>query len=225
MRYSGADFGITGAMGLATAGGIDKIFDKIGTPEGVTMKDLEPYGEGVSVGGIARALARRISSIDAGISGAIDRITGKVLNPHAITVFEGMNLRQHQFSWKVYPQSAEESYRMRKVLGTIRKEILPRSLIDGAQDMFLINYPNEVFITIFTENKPLIKIGRSVIQNFSINYAPQGVPAFFKGTHDPIEIEFSMDVMEVATLTRESVESLDDLPNRSDTVSDQMGSS
>jgi len=215
IRYAGTEFGISGAlaMGIGSAG--MKMIDQIGTKDGPSLDDMKKEIGGVSLGGTARALMRRVASIDAGISGAIDRLTGVALNPHNITVFEGINLRSFQFSWKVYPQSPQDSRAIQSALKQIRRLIHPENYNDeGVRDVFLLRYPHEVFATIWVEEKALIRIGRSVISDLGINYAPSGTPAFFKGTHDPVELEFSITLQEVATLTQQEIDQLDDFPGR-----------
>ena len=215
IRHAGTEFGITGAMALRGGQVINNFLNDLDTKEGPSFGELKKQIEGISIGGAARAIVRRIASIDAGVSGAIDRTTGTALNPHLISVFEGVDLRSFDFSWKVYPQTGSESQEMQRVLKQIRRLIHPTNYQDdGKRDIFLIRYPHEVFATIWVEDKPLIRIGRSVIKNLAINYSPSGTPAFFKGTHDPVEIEFGIQMQEVAAMTQEDIDKLDDYPNR-----------
>ena len=40
-----------------------------------------------------------------------------------------------------------------------------------------------------------------MVQNISVNYSPQGIPAFFKGTNQPIFIQVSIDFIETEIQT------------------------
>lgn len=230
IRHAGTEFGVLGALAFSSGRAISNVLDKIDTTYGATLEDITNKFQGASTTGLGKAILRRIASLDAGVSGAIDRSIGTALNPHLISVFEGVDLRQFQFSWRVYPQSMTESREMQKVLHEIRRLIHPQENaadIGGSKDIFQIKYPHEVYGTIWVEDKPLIRIGRSVITNLGINYSPSGVPAFFKGTHDPVEIEFSINMQEVAYLTQQDIEGFDDYPGRASTgsnLTDSQGS-
>lgn len=229
VRHAGVEFGQLGAFALDSGQALKTIMDKIDTKSGASMDDVLANFDGVTATGIGKVILRKFANLDAGVAGAVDRTTGNTLNPHLISVFEGVDLRGFNWVWNVYPQTMIESREMQKVLGEIRKLIHPTqsaSSIGGKKDIFLLDYPHEVFGTIWLENKPLIRMGRSVITNLSIDYAPSGPAAFFKGTHDPVNIQFGISMHEVAYMTQQDIDEMDDYPGRGAApLTDTMGSS
>ena len=190
VNYAGTEFGIVG-RGLQVAGEALKT--------GLELGDVLGGGAGA-----ARALLRKVATLDAGASGAIDRMTGATLNPHLTLTFEGVQLRTFQFNWKVYPQSPEESYALRNILSHLKLLMHPYK-----PDEFLLDYPFECYGQFFADGEFLYRIGRSVLKNLNIDYAPGGAPTFFKGTHAPTYITFSMDLQEVSYLTQNDLAEID----------------
>jgi len=230
IKHAGTEFGALGAFALDSGQAVQKILDEIDTKTGASFDDVMSSFDGVTGTGIGKALLRKFANLDAGLAGAIDRTTGTTLNPHLISVFEGVDLRSFNWVWNVYPQTMTESQEMQKVLGEIRKLIHPPQTgasVGGKKDIFLLDYPHEVFGTIWVEDKPLIRMGRSVITNLSIDYAPSGPAAFFKGTHDPVNIQFGISMQEVTYMTEQDIDEMDDYPGRADAaanLTDSQGS-
>lgn len=155
---------------------------------------------GDSLGGAYSTLKEKLRGIaGAGGAAAAEKLFGTAANPHLTQVFDGVGLKNYTFSWNVYPQTPDESERLRRVLSQIKMVMHPLKANE-----FMLEYPFECYASFYISNKFLFEVGRSVISGLSINYAPQGA-SFFKGTHAPTNIQFSLNLTEVAALTANDI--------------------
>ena len=51
---------------------------------------------------------------------------GTAINPQATLSFEGVNLRSFSFDWTLYPESKEEALSIKKIIRSIKRNILPK---------------------------------------------------------------------------------------------------
>lgn len=148
---------------------------------------------------VAKAVLRNATNVSAGVGSAVDRLTGNVLNPHLISTFRGVQLRQFQFNWRFMPESATESNKIKQAIDTIRYAMHP-----DKTDELVLQMPFECYVSFHREQaaKYLFPIARSVVTKFTVDYAPSGTPAFFEGTHAPVDMTLSIGIQEVAYLTK-----------------------
>lgn len=149
---------------------------------------------------ILRALVRNIS--DAG-SRAIDIATGgTALNPFQGLFFDGPELRNHNFSFKLSPNSAKESDTLKKIIAKFKERMLPE------RDGLLFKYPDSCIIELSTRTltrEPIYTMYRSMLKSMSVNYAPNNVPAFFKDGFSPVEVALDLQFGEIVAITRNDI--------------------
>lgn len=149
---------------------------------------------------ILRALVRNIS--DAG-SRAIDISTGgTALNPFQGLFFDGPDLRNHNFSFKLSPNSAPESAELKKIIAKFKERMLPE------RDGLLFKYPDSCIIELSTRTStsgPIYTMYRSMLKSMSVNYAPNNVPAFFKDGFSPVEVALDLQFGEIVAITRNDI--------------------
>lgn len=127
--------------------------------------------------------------------------TGLVRNPHMTTIFDGVKLREFQFTWKLSPKTPDEADEMGRMINDIKRYMHPELRYAG----FAYDYPYlaEVnFVGGTTTNTTLPSVGKSFISAISINNLTQGVPAFYNDGR-PVTIELSMSLNEVNVKTRQ----------------------
>jgi len=127
--------------------------------------------------------------------------TGMVRNPHMTTIFDGVKLREFQFTWKLSPKTPEEADEMSRMITEIKKYMHPEIKYAG----FAYDYPYlaEVnFIGGSTTNTTLPSVGKSFISALSVNNLTSGVPAFYTDGR-PVTIELSLQLNEVNVKTRQ----------------------
>jgi hypothetical protein len=142
-----------------------------------------------------------MKTINSELGYASDYITGTALNPYQALFFEGPELRNHNFSFKLSPNSAQESRILRDIINTFKTRMLPE------RTGFLYKYPDSCLIELSTrQGQGLYTMYRSVLKSVNINYAPNNVPVFFKNGYDPVEVNLDLSFAEVLPVTRTEVE-------------------
>lgn len=149
-------------------------------------------------------------------SKAADIVTGTALNPYQSLFFEGPELRTHDFSFRLSPNSESESYRLRNIINIFRKRMLPE------KDLLVYRYPDSCFIelTVRGNSMSLYTIYRSYLKSIAVNYAPSNTPAFFKNGYDPVEVALDLSFSEINPVTRNDVDTAvaNDLINKQGAV-------
>lgn len=117
-----------------------------------------------------------------GVGKAIDLVTGQTINPRETLSFEGVNLRTHQFSWELYPNSQADSERIKNIVQTIKRKSLPEvTNLMGIPKAFL-KYPSIVDIYLLgVKSDHFIKYKSSMITEFTVDYGAGGGVAIMKG--------------------------------------------
>lgn len=146
---------------------------------------------------ISKAIMMRSASTLSGTLGSAFGLSlGAVPNPHVAVNFNNVKLRTFSFNWKFSPNSAEESAELVSIIQTLQRRSLPE------KDGVLLKYPSQCKIefrpTPFNE---LFKFKPCVIDAININYAPTGIPSFFRGTQLPTEIDLGLSLQEIQIRT------------------------
>jgi len=132
-----------------------------------------------------------------GFEGVAEAGLGVAVNPNVAAVFKGVNLREHSFKWKFYPRNKEESNQIQKIIGLLRKSMLPE-VTSGVSIIF--NYPSVFKLNIFPEDNPyLYKFKTCFLESMEANYAPSG-PSFHRNGA-PAEISLSLQFQEIVVFT------------------------
>jgi hypothetical protein len=184
--------------------------------------NIDPKGMGVVTGGLAdigtnifrgagegagkqlEALAYSAAVQAIGDFGdVIGQFGGAVPNPHLQAIFNGVQMRTHSFQWTFSPRNAVESRELQQIIYELKKYSLPAFSNLGTA---ALQYPPLVDIELYPwmndgDEYQLIRFKPCLVQNISVNYSPQGLPAFFKGTKQPTFIQISIDFMETEIQT------------------------
>lgn len=143
---------------------------------------------------------RAIGALGQEVRGTIDTIRGSVPNPHVGLVFNGVNLRQYNFSWRFSPNNSEESYNIHEILKTLKAQSLPMRSPSG----FYLEYPSLVrfkFGGVPFENYGVV-FKNCLIDGVNIDYAPNGTHSFFRGTSLPTDYTLTISLKETAIHVR-----------------------
>lgn len=125
---------------------------------------------------------------------------GIVRNPHTTTIFEGVNIRSHNFTFKLSPKSKNEGESLLGIVELIKARMLPEVEFGG----FALNYPYLVKLD-FVGARNVTRVERSFISGFQPNFSASGFAAFFNdGT--PIDVTLTLGLQELDILTREDIE-------------------
>jgi len=144
-------------MGEAFKGlmsGSKEAFDTIG---GVNSGDVAAYFAGQAVG-----------------KNVFTRATGKVMNPNLELLFTGPNLRSFAYSFRFTPREDAEARMVRSIIKMFKKAMAPRrkggKLFLESPHVFKLKY----YFKGGQEHPFLNKIKTCALQNFTVQYAPDG---------------------------------------------------
>lgn len=127
-----------------------------------------------------------------------------VFNPSMSNIFEGVEPRSFNFSWRVYPESRDEAQGYMDLINTIKYRILPPEA--GNFGPFkIVRYPDVVDVFIFGGGEVIFPVITSVVTNFSVDYGASGTPTFFDD-NKPTSIQFTLSIREAHSLTRKDFE-------------------
>ena len=193
----GANYG-TFDMG-SLKGGIDFAKRALGGDINVTKDDVYAAGL-ISTDKMSKASGldiRRKSAVAAGVA----------VNPYTRQTFEGVNIRQFSFSFKMVAESAFESNMARNIERTFRKFLYPKRMGEIA-----LTYPPLFHISFYSEGRineymPVIKPAYLTGMEASFN---ETANTMFKDTGAPIEVALSLTFTEERALVRQDLYSTDD---------------
>ena len=158
-------------------------------------------------GGEGSAIMKMVGEVAALTPGISDSNLGKfsqsnlgiVRNPHLTTIFEGVALKQYQFTWRISPKSEKEAQSMNSMLEYIKAFMHPEIIGEG----FALDYPYLATVEFVTGSSRinLPNVSDSFITGLNIDSMGGGTPAFYRdGT--PVITEISMTFQEIDIKTR-----------------------
>lgn len=158
-------------------------------------------------GAALKAVSGVASTLGLGsVQGAISALSGTAINPMETAVLQGIPLRSHTFSWKLAPRNREEDEMLSNIIMTIKKEMSPSLGGLGEDGNFQFRYPKVIHAHYEgSTSANQVKFKPMVIQNFTTDYAADGV-AFFKDTGNPVSYNLQMQCLEIDIITREDFE-------------------
>ena len=149
----------------------------------------------------------------------MEQQTGSVMNPYMVAAYKGpTDMREHKFSFKMLPQSEEESKTCAKIVNEFKKAMLPshRGGDNVTAPSMLFGYPNQFLIDYFINGEklkhsadnpnPMFNIGKSVLTACDLNYTTQDVPLFFDDRQFPVSIDMALSFMEIGVMYREKID-------------------
>tara|TARA_B100000287_G_scaffold407479_1_gene432947 strand:+ start:566 stop:1612 length:1047 start_codon:yes stop_codon:yes gene_type:complete len=135
---------------------------------------------------------------------------GQAVNPHRVVLFQGVQFREHQFSYRLSPKNADETNIITSMIQGLKFYMLPRYGGEGTGKFLgraFLDYP-QIFQIKFKNDTHLFKMLPSVLKSINVQYHPMGYPAYIRTEDDvaPVEIEIQMTFQEIQMFTKEAVE-------------------
>ena len=146
----------------------------------------------------------------------MERTTGVVINPYMVAAYKGpTDMRTHDFTFKMMPQSVAESKTCGKIVQAFKKAMLPSH--SGGENTtapsMLFGYPDEFTIDYYVDGRPLkgnpvtmFNVGRSVLTACDLDYTTQDVPLFFDNSQYPVSISMALSFQEIGVMYREKID-------------------
>jgi len=199
IKYKDTELGAVGAVvsSYATGG----LAGMVGTAiSGTLIKDLRDM---FSAG--AASLGDKAGANPQQSRAAASLASGRVDNPNLALLFQGVPLREHEFSWKFIPENAGESNQLMSIIRKLKSGALPSRELSGN---YALTYPKVAFCflkgptndSVLTFNKQGM-----FITDIQVNYQGGSHAAFFQGTNNPVEIELKIKFRERGIVTSEDI--------------------
>lgn len=192
MQVTEKQLGVAGLLnevvGTALEGG--------GTKDSFQKAGEQLRGE-ITKPGTAYYVGRTLAGLSDSLGAAVDLATGVALNPFQAMVFQGVNLRSHQFTYRFSPNSKQESETLRKIIMEFKRRMHP------TKDGLILQFPDVCDIKFGNKESPYFFKEACFLDSMTVNYAPAGQPAFFAGTNQPVEIEVSLSFKETVPIMRD----------------------
>lgn len=150
------------------------------------------------------AVLKGIGSTDAGK--VVSKLAGISYNPKKEQIFEGVPFRTFTYNYEFYPRSETEAENVKRIIDELKYHMHP-GFKDNAG--FIFEYPAEFDIFFMhkgQENKFIHKHRSAVLEQMSVNYAPNGqYSAFANGS--PTSYSVALTFKEVSIITKDALES------------------
>lgn len=145
---------------------------------------LPEYGRGL--------VAQYASGFPAGIA-ALQSL-GYAVNPYLSIIFEGVNFKSYNFTWRFMPRSESESERIFNIIERFKKNAHPG--VNGV----LFTIPSLVHIEVFPKSFLPFKFKKCFITGIGVDYAPNAFPSFFNdGAPTAIDLTLQLQEVEIRT--------------------------
>lgn len=205
--YNNEDLGVLGAAAISIATDTVNSLLKDG-PAAASLKLVRDIGKAVTSPGAGAAALNKLGSAVAGlgsstIKAAVADVKGIAPNPHRVVLFQGVEFREHQFLFRLSPKNREESNIITAMIHKFKYHMHP----SFASNRAWFNYP-EIFDIVFQNSDHLYAIAPSVLKSITVQYHPQGYPAYIRdeATIAPAEVELNLTFQEIEIITKEFIE-------------------
>ena len=186
-------FAATASMEIALAKDPGDAMNKL-TDIGRTLyKEATAEGQNDIAKGLQTYFAAKAAGIDGG--SLLSRTTGAVLNPNLELLFQGPDLRQFNYTFKMSAESEDEAKMIKNIIWWFKKGMAIRKQANG-QGLFLTT-PNVFRIKYLQGNSTLEhpgigKMKDCALLNCAVNYTPEGnYSTFTDGTMTMYEMTLS----------------------------------
>ena len=174
------------------------------------IKDALSGIEGISTekaAAMAGYLARNIIGGD--LSRTISAVTNRAVNPQETLSFTGVDLRNFQFSWDLYPSNKDDTDEIERIVKFLKARSLPE-VEDGGSEQFLgrafLKYPDIVSLNLIgVDESKFTRFKRCMISNVTIDYGAGGQVSIIKGGV-PAAVTLTISFSEVQIQTRDDYE-------------------
>jgi len=156
--YIESELGVTGAATTAVQDTINELQKQISDIYSSSQENVK------------EAITAAVSSFGAGSA-----VTGLAPNKFLTVLLKGPRYKRHELTWKLYPSNFKESTTIAQIINVMNNAMAPglspKELLFDFPYVFYMQYkPNPAY---------LYKFKPAVLESFSTNVVPGGVPAFY----------------------------------------------
>lgn len=159
---------------------------------------------------IANLAAQAVNIFGANVSvnSILSRTQGKILNPNLELLFNNVTLRTFRFSFKMTPRDEAESYQVKSIVRSLKRNMAAKTEKDG----LFLNTPNVFELKYRKGNKDhpfLNKFKQCALTDMNVNYTGENVYATYSdGT--PISLIMNLTFKELVPIYQADYDLEDD---------------
>ena len=129
---------------------------------------------------------------------------GIEFNPYTLLQLKGVNLRRHNFRWKLHPESLSDTYQVENIIKTLRLKMHPELYMGD----ILLKYPNVLNFKIFGATDPdnIYPTAPCVIESIVVDRTGGDYPAYFSETGLPVVYGLQINLIEILPMYRKNDE-------------------
>ena len=133
---------------------------------------------------------------------------GIVRNPFLAASFQGVQFREFNLQYKLYPKSKAEADTIEKIVKAFKYGMHPSYREFGGLKNALFNYPN-IYKPAFLKPEHLFDFGFCVIKQINLSYHDQGAPIYIGSGNDkyPAFMSLQLSLQEIEIVTKETLTS------------------
>lgn len=151
-----------------------------------------------ALGQIGGTLGRITGGAITGVTGQAPQalqMFGLAVNPFLTVLFKSPTFKRHSFAWRLSPNDPKESTLLNNVLTKFKYHMLPARVANTAGA--ILKYPDICNVRLMPNDKWLYKFKPCVVESISVNYVPNGNPAFYNETKAPADVQFTVNLLEI----------------------------
>lgn len=168
--------------------------DLIGKAISARANSAEAYRKNSSSIGLAGTVKQWQEFAKAGVNAGM-AAGGVAFNPYTLLQFKGVNLRRHNFRWKLHPESSNDTNQIENIIKTLRLKMHPE-LMPGE---ILLKYPNVLNFRVFGATDPnhIYPTAPCVIESIVVDRTGGDYPAYFSETGTPVVYGLQINLIEI----------------------------
>lgn len=186
------NLGITNVAGAIVSGAIKNMPGLQGNNLGQILSGLDKDLAFLVRKGVDELIPNQGRNVDAG--------TGTYVNPKAALSFEGVDMKTHSFDWTVAPKSFKESEKLRLIIETIKRNMLPSYINTSVVQRAMFRYPSMVDIFfVGLDSDYYFHFKTCMIQGFSTNFTQNGMAVLRGGKPAIVQMQLNVTEMDIHT--------------------------
>lgn len=142
------------------------------------MNKLNSALSGVT--GAPGAMINAISSIPNMTPANLLQYSKYNMNEYLTVMLQSPSYKRYQFHWRFSPRTPDEALTLNKIIYLIHNSIAPGAASIAGGFLNFFTFPNVFQLAIFPNAQYMFKFKPAVVENFVVNHAPSGQPAFMR---------------------------------------------
>lgn len=106
---------------------------------------------------------------------AAGALAGLSPNQFFTILLKGPQYKRHNMQWHLSPRNASESRAIKQIIARLNNSMAPGLVLGGA----MFNFPKVFQLAFYPNYNYLYKFKPAILENMQIEYAPNGLPAFY----------------------------------------------